>query len=137
MQIGGLQFPVRTGFVIDNPDLLPGETGRVILREHQIDLAAQLKLHAIGNFHRTFATDGQLRRHPIPLFRRSDFGAEVPREIARIQPARDPPIRDDFACQAAKAPKCRTLLVRGKADALVDLCQVWKSGENFSVPAFQ
>ena len=47
VQIGGLQFPVRTGFVIDNPDCLPGETGRVILREHQIDLAVQLKLNEL------------------------------------------------------------------------------------------
>ena len=58
MQIRGLQFPGRTGFVIDNPDFLAGETERVILREHQIDLAVQLKLHAIANFHRTVATDG-------------------------------------------------------------------------------
>ena len=69
----------------------------------------------------TFTTDGPLRRDPIPFFRRSDFGAEVPREIAGVQPARDPPIRNDFARQAAKALKCRTLLVRGKANALVDL----------------
>src|SRR2546430_16187916 len=97
MQIRSLQFLRRTGFVIDNPDLLPGETERVILREHQIDLAVQLKLHAIGNFHRTVATDGYLRRDPIPPLRNSDFGAEVPREITRVQPARLPPIRDDFA----------------------------------------
>ena len=60
VQTRSLQLSARIGFVIDNPDLLPGETGRVLLRKHQINLAVQLKLHAVGDFHRAFATDGQL-----------------------------------------------------------------------------
>ena len=39
----------------------------------------------------------------------------MPRQIARIQPARTPPIRDYFPYQAAKAPNFRTLFVRGDA----------------------
>src|SRR4029077_7166270 len=35
-----------------------------------------------------------------------------------------------------KAPKCGTSLVRGKANALVDLCQGGKSREDLSVPRF-
>ena len=97
VQIGILQLFRSAGFVIDDPKLLTGKFRRIVLREERINPAAKLELDIGVDADRTVAADRILGRHPLPGPHAGNFGAEMPGEITRIQPARRPPIRNRFA----------------------------------------
>ena len=99
------------------------------MRQDEIDPAPQLEFDVVVYLHRPVATHGVFSRHPLPVARAGDLRAEMARQIAGVQPARDPPVRNGFAGRLANLLENCPAFVRGNLNALVDCVGRGKSRE--------